>query len=64
MVERHPVIHTSGIRIATFPYQQEKGARTPEKHEHQVQRLQAFSVELRGIEPLTFSMRKTGTAVD
>ena len=52
----------SGYRLEFHPITRRAShageARTPRSGRR------ALSVELRGIEPLTFSMRKTGTAVD
>jgi len=47
----------SKMRIATHPARQKKRTRTPEKHERPGHSPGRSSVELRGIEPLTFSMR-------
>jgi hypothetical protein len=52
------------IRHGPTSVTRREGTRTPETHKCPAQRPRHSSVELRGIEPLTFSMRKTGTAVD
>ena len=51
------------MRIATLPSGERRESHTGESLNAQIRDLAALSVELRGIEPLTFSMRTVGSGV-